>query len=139
MELPVLKDPQLFPSDEVLISVLHESFPAYASLMKSISEPEFSIEPQWNYYKDGNAWLCKNIFKKKTVFWLSVFDRYFKVAFYFTEKTAPFILELDIDPAIKESFTSGKAIGKLLPLVVDVRNSDPLGDVLKIAEVKMKK
>lgn len=136
MDTISLKDKQVFPDDEVLNAVLGESFSAYAGLMKTVTGDELGLSPQWNYYNDGKAWLCKVVFKKKTVFWLSVWEGYFKVAFYFTEKNCDAICGLDIAPEIKQAFMSANHIGKLIPLVVSVRSSDQLPDLLRIITYK---
>ena len=136
MELPLLKDPQQLPTDEVLESVLVETYPVYKELISAITKPEYGLEPQWNYYKDGNAWLCKVVFKKKTVFWLSVWDKFFKVAFYFTEKNGPGITSLPIDNSLKESFKIAKPIGKLIPLVFEMRKKEQIVDLLEVIMYK---
>ena len=51
---------------------------------------------EWRYYNDGKAWLCKVVNKKKTVFWLSIWEHYFKTSFYFTEKHLESIDALNI-------------------------------------------
>lgn len=136
METIQLKDKQVFPDEKVLTSVLGESYSAYAGLMKTVTGDEFGLSPQWNYYNDGKAWLCKTVFKKKTVFWLSVWEGYFKVAFYFTERNCDAIGGLDIAPEIKQSFMSADHIGKLIPLAVSVRSRDQLPDLLTIIAYK---
>lgn len=55
---------------------------------------------------DGKAWLCKVVFKKKTGFWLSVWDGFFKAGFYFVERHCPGIHELEIDDSIINSHCS---------------------------------
>lgn len=136
METMLLRDKQIFPEDKVLIAALGDSYPAYAGLMKSVTGDEYGLLPQWNYYNDGKAWLCKSVFKKKTVFWLSVWEEYFKVSFYFTEKHCIGIEGLNIDPEIKQSFKSANHIGKLIPLSISVRSSAQLPDLFRIIEYK---
>ena len=80
--------------------------------------------PEWNYYKDGNAWLCKVCLKKKTVFWLSVWDKYFRTGFYFSEKYRSGVMELDIGDDLKENFSQAKPIGKLIPLAISVNGKE---------------
>ena len=133
MELSFLKDQEIYPSNDVLKNVLGTSYPAYEELTKQITDVEFGLAPEWRYYKDGKAWLCKVCSKKKTIFWLSVWDKCFKVAFYFTEKTKPGILELKIKEEIKESFNKSKPIGKLIPLVIEIHEKEQIPDVLTIA------
>jgi len=131
-----LKDPDTYPSDEILKNVLKDSYSAYEETMKQITGSDYGLVPQWNYYKDGKAWLCKLGLKKKTIFWLSVWDGYFKAGFYFVERHCPGVLELDIDKSIKEDFTSKKPIGTLFPLAIEIRKIGQISDLLKVIEYK---
>jgi hypothetical protein len=136
MELPLLKDPQQFPSKEILENILCESYPVFEELMETISHSSFGLDPGWNYYNDGKAWLCKVCFKKKTVFWLSVWDKFFKITFYFTEKNSEAISNLMIDENLKESFFQAKHIGKLIPMTLIMNDRLQIKDLLKIIEYK---
>lgn len=136
METIQLKDPNTPPSDEVLKEVLGTSFDAFDELMKTVRNAPYDLVAGWNYYKDGKAWLCKVQFKKKTVFWLSVWDQYFKTAFYFTEKTKAGVMELEISEQVKSEFDQRELTGKLIPLVINVTEKKQLNDVLTIVEYK---
>jgi len=136
METILLKDKQVVPDDNVLKTALGESYTAYDALIKNVTAGESGLLPQWNYYNDGKAWLCKVVYKKKTVFWLSVWEGYFKAAFYFTERNCDAIEGLEIAPEIKQSFRSATPIGKLIPLVISVRSSIQLPDLLRIIAYK---
>lgn len=138
MEKPLLNDPLLFPSDSVLQNVLGNSFSAYKYLVEIISGNGYQLVPEWRYYKDGKAWLCKACYKKKTIFWLSVWDQFCKVGFYFTEKNSNGIAELTIGEKIKEDFFTGSPIGKLIPLVIELREKEQIIDVIKLVEYKKK-
>ena len=127
MKTILLRDPEVFPSEEVLKSGLGKSYAAYEELHKTLTDDKFGLAYEWNYYNDGKSWLCKVTFKKKTVFWLSVWEKHFKTGFYFTEKT---IMGLSgIEP--------GKPIGKLIPVVINVTSKKQIKDVLKTATYKM--
>jgi hypothetical protein len=136
METPVLKDPAISPTVKTLETALGKSYPAFEELMNIIESGQLGLAPQWNYYNDGKAWLCKVQYKKKTVFWLSVWDKYFKMGFYFTEKNCKGIFELDIADSIKKEFKEHKPVGKLLPLVLSITKKAQLNDALKLAEYK---
>ena len=136
MEAPLLKDPDTYPSNEILKSVLKDSYSAYEETMKQITGSDHGLVPQWNYYKDGKAWLCKVGFKKKTVFWLSVWDGYFKAGFYFVERHCPGIDKLDIDNSIKEEFKTKKPIGTLFPLAIEMRRKEQVKDLLTVIDYK---
>lgn len=136
METRTLTDPAVSPSKKVLEHALGKAYPAYEELINMVTGNNYELTPLWHYYNDGKAWLCKVQFKKKTVFWLSVWDKYFKMAFYFTEKNSKGIFELSIDESIKKSFSEHKLTGKLLPLVLAITKKAQLKDALKIIEYK---
>ena len=122
MEGLLLKDQNVYPDKEVLEKALGNSYQAYEELLKAVTAAEYGLVPEWRYYNDGKAWLCKVCHKKKTVFWLSVRDKSFRTAFYFTEKTGSGIALLDIDADIKKDFAGSKLTGKLIPLVIEIRS-----------------
>ena len=136
METQFLRDPDHSPEKDVLENVLKESYLVYDELIKTITASDIGLVPQWNYYKDGKTWLCKVCYKKKTVFWLSVWDRYFKTGFFFTEKNCPGVENLNIDDNIKADFKNNKHIGRLIPLSIDINRRDQIDDLLKIIEYK---
>ncbi len=80
--------------------------------------------------------MCKVVYKKKTVFWLSIWDKFFKIAFYFTEKNCAGIAELNIDEKIKEEFSQRKVIGKLLPLAINMSRKEQIEDAITIVLFK---
>ena len=136
MDKPLLNDPGIEPDEPVLKKVLGSSYPAFAALVKNIREEPLLLQPEWRYYRDGHAWLCKVVHKKKTVFWLSAWEGYFKITFYFTEKTGEGIPALPISEIVKSQFTSNRPIGRLLPLTLEIHREEQLGDALQIAAYK---
>ena len=138
METRLLREKEVYPNNEVLEKALGESFLAFNELMETISNEKYALVPDWRYYKDGKSWLCKVSNKKKTVCWISVWNKFFKAGFYFTEKTRLGIHELLIENKIKEEFSQSKNIGKLIPLVINVFRKEQIDDVLKIIEYKKK-
>lgn len=136
MERPLLNDPEKYPDKELLEEILNTSYSAFDELMRKIEEPEYALVPEWRYYKDGKAWLCKVCYKKKTVFWLSVWDGFFKTAFYFTEKHIPAIMNLEINQSVKDNLNHAKPIGKMIPLIFNVYQTEDIKDIAKVALFK---
>jgi hypothetical protein len=136
METQLLREQNISPTGKVLEKALGESYPAFIELMEIIKGNKFGLVPEWKYYNDGKAWLCKVSYKKKTVFWLSVWEKFFKTGFYFTEKNCNGIFTLDIEDKIKKDFKQRKPIGKLLPLAISVTGKEQIEYLLKIIEYK---
>lgn len=136
MEAQLLRKQDVYPCQEVIEGALRSSYPVFAEFEKIITDQPFALVPEWNYYKDGKAWLCKLSYKKKTVFWLSVWSGFFKTSFYFTEKNRDGILSLPVEADIQEGFKQAKPTGKLIPLTVNVSRKEQISDLLKLIEYK---
>ena len=130
----LLRTSDVYPSNDVLAAALGSSYDAYTAFIQKL--PQFSIELQWRYYNDGKSWLGKCIHKKKTVFWLSVWDGFFKITLFFTEKTCGGVHELPIDDKIKAQFKAEKPVGKLIPLLLSVNSASALNDAYALIEYK---
>ena len=136
MEVQLLREQEIYPSKEVLSNVLGNVYDVWAALEQQVTQGELSLTLDWNYYKDGKSWLCKVCHKKKTVFWLSVWEGFFKATFFFTEKHLEGLAQLDIAEQIKEDFCRMKPIGKLLPMLITMERQEQIPDLLKIIKFK---
>ncbi|HCC38168.1 MAG TPA: hypothetical protein DEQ14_11475 [Treponema sp.] len=135
MEKQILTDPMTKPESNVLADALGKDYKKFTDFAENVNEKGLVLE--WNYYNDGKSWLCKILNKKKNLGWLSVWDTGFRLTFYFTEKTIGGIYDLDIDDSIKNTAKETKSVGKLLPVILPVKNKKTLDDGLKILEYKM--
>ena len=136
MEKQLLREQAVFPSKEVLRDVLGNVYEVLDALETRLTQPEFALTFDWHYYNDGKSWLCKVCHKKKTVFWLSVWEGHFKTTFFFLERHLEAIAALDITEQIKEDFCRIKPVGKLLPMVISIGNLAQIEDILKVAAFK---
>jgi hypothetical protein len=116
--------------------VLGERFSVLNELVDIITKPENSLVLDWRYYKDGKAWLCKVSFKKKTVFWLSVWAGFFRINFYFNQKNYLGVLDLELTEEIKNNFIKKVDQGKFIPLSLNVFEKDQIKDILSIIRYK---
>lgn len=125
-----LRDKDVFPSDEVLTDTLGDSFAAFVKLREALISND--ITPEWNFYRDGSAWLCKTLFKKKNLAWLHVYDGYFIVTCHFMERHIPEIEGLEVADNIKNDFfsTHRKNATKLIPMSITVLSATLPDDVM---------
>lgn len=134
MEKMLLKEPEIFPSKEVLKNVLNSVYSVFEEFETRLTN-ECALTFNWHYYKDSKGWLCKVCHKTKTVFWLSVWDGYFKISFYFLERHLEGIAALEIDD---RSFELLKQWGKMTPLIFNIKDKEQFPDVLKMVWFKMR-
>ena len=101
MDRPLLNDRNEYPDDGVLAAHLGRAKSAWDAFAAGVAARFGDASLEWRYYNDGNAWLCKVVRKKKTVCWVSVWDRFFKTTFYFTAKSDRGIESLPIPSDVK--------------------------------------
>ena len=124
-----LRNPDIQVSSVVIAEALGEANSSYLKFVKGLARHDIQLE--WRYYNDGKAWLAKGTYNwigsrggqnKTTVFWLSIWDGFFKVTIYVPEKARPSTFSLPLDNEVKLMISGSKQMGKLkyFPIVFDL-------------------
>lgn len=132
----LLRNAAVEPTDEALKDALGTNLFAVYQELLNITTNDFGLEYGWRYYNDGKSWLFKAVHKKKTIYWLSVWDGFIKTSFFFTEKTRAGIFDLPINEEIKEVFSKTEAAGKLIALIIDIYQKEQLDDFRELIKYK---
>ena len=133
METKLLREAEIFPSKDVLKHALGEVYDVLEELETILAQDKFALTFEWRYYKDGKSWLCKVCYKKKTVFWLSVWDGFFKTSFFFLERHLEGIAALEIP---ENSYVMEKEWGKMIPFIFSISKCEQLTDLIKMVNFK---
>ena len=135
MEKMLLREKEVSPNSNVLMNLLGDVFIPYEELEEKLVAKDLIYI--WNYYNDGKAWLCKVQFKKKTVFWLSIWDGFFKLTFYFNEKNYTGIYDLSLEESIIKNFENTKLVGKFRQLTFEIRDNSQFEDIERLVDYKI--
>ena len=141
----LLRNPDTEPSNEIIAKALGETNNAYIKFINELVSHDIQLE--WRYYNDGKAWLAKGLCKclnvrggqkEKTVFWLSIWDGFFKVTIYIPEKSRGDIINLPLDVEVKRMIVDSKQMGKLkyFPVVFDLYSDDMFEAVFTLADFR---
>jgi hypothetical protein len=133
--IQLLRDTEQKPCEALFKSILTPTlFRIMEKILRSLADAGIDLE--WRYYKDGNAWLEKATYRKKTVAWISLWENLIKAGFYFTAKTRPAVLELPLSPEIITLFAESNPVGKLIPLILDIKDDTSLPDFISLINHK---
>jgi hypothetical protein len=134
----LLNDPDIFPSDSVLSRPLGRSKPAWDSFMLLLKSdyPQMSVD--WRYYTDSKTWLCKVTQKADTIFWMSAWDKFFKISFYFTANAEAAISASSLDAELKYAFLHPKGRCSLRPVTTEVRKITDLKPIRELIAIKLR-
>lgn len=135
---PSFNDPAVFPDDKVLARQFGPAKPAWAAFMALLAATTPPLAAEWRYYNDGKSWLCKVTLKAKTICWVSAWEKFFNVSFYFTAKAEAAISNSALDPAIKYSFLHPKGKCSLRSVTTEVRKKSDLKPIEELIGIKLK-
>lgn len=141
----LLRNPDIQPSSDVIAKALKEANNTYIKFINDLLN--YDIEIEWRYYTDGKAWLAKGLYKWKgvrggqnetTVFWLSVWDGFFKLSIFIPEKNREDALNLPLSDDIKKMISESKQMGKLkfFPVVFDLYSDELLPSVFTLLDFR---
>lgn len=142
----LLRSPNIQPTSDVIAEALGEANNAYVKFINELASHEIQLE--WRYYTDGKAWLAKGIHKwtgvrggqnEVTVFWLSIWDGFFKVTIYIPEKARADTFNLQLDDEVKQMIADSKQMGeklKYFPLVFELHSDEMFEQVYTLADFR---
>ena len=144
-----LREPDIFPTEEVLGKVLGESYSAYEVFQDEL--PKLDIEHEWKYYPSpmcGKCWLARGMYryttprganKEKNLYWSSAWDKYFVVAIWFKEDNRDEILKSNVSEETKQLIRKGKMFGpkmRTFPVEFEITSSAQIADVCTLLRYK---
>lgn len=146
----LLRDANIEPTVGIIAEGLGATNTVYVKFIEELKEYNISLM-DWRYYNDGKAWLSKGEYKwttargtnkVKPVFWLSIWEGFFKVSFFFSEKIRTELLSLPISTDAKEIIKNTEATGKTMKsisIIFDITDKYQLNDVYVLAEFRKEK
>lgn len=130
-----LTDQNIYPKLAVLSPILGESFEFYSKLLDLFNE--YEMTPEWRYYADGKAWLCKVTKKKKTIVWMSAWKGFMQATVYAPQKYLQEVYASDIQEITKERIRATKDVGISKPCIFQIKDEDALKDIEKVMKLKI--
>ncbi|MBK0036514.1 DUF3788 family protein [Enterococcus sp. S52] len=136
----LFRDRNVKPTEQLIAESLGEGYVIYQRFIETFENEGISLMG-WRYYQDGKAWLSKGEYKwtttrgtnkVKPIFWLSMWEGFFKVSFHFSEKVRTQLLSLPISEETKESIHKAPTNGtkmKFFSVIFDVASDSPLNDI----------
>lgn len=138
MDEKVLIDKDQFPTDEIIFSHLGRSKAAWKAVFKHIDSSHPDITGQWKFYNDYKSWLMKASRKSKTIFWLSLIQKTFRITFYFSEKAEAQLAKEKISPGLKKEFARINKYGKFRNITLMMDKKENVELVKELIELKLK-
>ena len=146
-ELQLLRDPNIEPTSEIIAEGLGAAYEPYSVFIKELGTYCITLM-EWRFYNDGKAWLSKGEYKwttprgankVKPIFWLSIWEGFFRVSFFFCTSVQAELQDLPISQDTKELIKNAAPMGKtmrFIPVIMNIKTSQQLSDVYIIAQFR---
>ncbi len=143
----LLRDPSTKPTEEIIAEGLGLVNSTYMKFVSSLKQINISLM-DWRYYNDGKAWLSKGEYKwvtnrgtnkVKPIFWLSIWNGFFKISFFFSAMSRPELLALPISKETSNLIKSAKPMGKTrknIPIIFEINDEKYIDDLLILSEFR---
>lgn len=133
----VLSDKEIYPTEEVIFSHLGKTKTHWEDLFNHIHTNHSDFNEEWRYYNDGKSWLMKITHKTKTIFWLSIIPKSFRITFYFGDKAEPAIMNSSIPDILKKDFMEGKRYGKIRGITLQMKSKKNIEAAKELIRLKL--
>jgi len=141
----LLRDHTVEPTSELIADALGGANDAYVRFIEGLES--HGIELNWRFYSDGMSWLGKGLHKwttsrgtnkEATVFWLSIWEGFFKLAFYLPTRVRLDMLDLPLSDDVMDMAQGAEQMGKIniFPMVFEVRSDDQFEDLYTLVDFK---
>lgn len=143
----LLRDPAIKPTENLIFSGLGKATDSFKTFLSGSKKQGITLM-DWRFYNDGKAWLTKGEYKwitkrgttkVKPIFWLSIWEGFFKVSFNFKEESRGELLKLPLSKSTKEIIKNTPTNGnkmKYIAIIFDVDHENQLADIYEIAEFR---
>ena len=135
----LLRNPDIQPTSDIIAEALQDANDSYIKFLNELANQDIFLE--WRYYTDGKAWLGKGLYKwlgvrggqkVTTVFWLSIWEAFFKITIYIPEKARDDLFSLPLNNTVKQMINDSKQMGnrlKFFPLVFELNSNESFEEI----------
>ena len=133
----LFKDKLQVPTGEMLADVLGKSYRYWTELKDLLVTAHGELTEEWKFYGKKNGWTLKLLRKKRNLFFVKPYNKFFQVTFIFGDKAVSEIMNSDLPDEFKERIKNAVkyAEGRGLNIIVDKKAS--VEHVLKLAAIKL--
>ena len=140
MEKLVFIEKSIMPNDDLIIAVMKNSYSLYVEILDYFKSMSTNTHTEWKYYGKKNGWLLKHFDDKRNIFFLVIYEGYFKVSFTFEDKIVSEILDSDnVSNSVKKCFENSKKYIEGTTILYEVKSKSDVDNVNQLIRFKMDK
>ncbi|MDR3627192.1 MAG: DUF3788 domain-containing protein [Ignavibacteriaceae bacterium] len=133
----IFTDKAVMPDDKLLAEALGVSYKYLTDIKRYVSDNFPCIVEEWKYYGAKYGWTLKTFLKKRNLFFISAYDRYFRVSFVFGDKAVSAAEQSDLPKEIMNELLGSKKYMEGRGIAIEVRKQRDVSIIKKLIEIKV--
>jgi len=132
-------DKSIQPNEESIKEALGLKYKYWKEIRTSLNKEYEELKEEWKYYGQKSGWTLKLFYKKRNLFFFSVYEDYFAIAFVFGDKAVDAIINSNLPAKYIEEILAAKKYAEGRGIRIEVREKTDVKIILKLVEIKIMK
>lgn len=129
-----------FEPDEIQVrKILRGTYPVYEEIDKFVKNSVGETIKEWKFYGAKNGWVLKTLFHRRNLFFISIYDDFFKISFIFGERAIAAILKSDLSDELKKVLSEARKYAEGRGLSLTVNDNSYLEEMRTLIIMKVAK
>lgn len=133
----IFMDKLVKPSSGELKKALGNTFNLWQTLAEFTEKSKINSTSEWNFSSAKYGWNYRISDKKRVLIYLLPRDKFFKVAFVFSQKATDKIIKSDISEKIKTKLLHAKVFAEGRGIRIEIKDPSLIEDIKKLIQIKI--
>ena len=125
------------PDEKELSSALGPTYAYWKAIRLALEKRHGSIAEEWKFYGKSSGWTMKVLLKKRNLFFMAPYEKYFRIAFVFGDKAVAAIERSDLPKHLIRELVGAKRYVEGRGLRIDVTTKPAADEIVKLAAFKL--
>ena len=125
------------PNEDRIKEILKDKYLVLDTIRKFIRESIGKTVEEWKYYGVKNGWVLKTFLKKRNLFFIGIYDGYFRISFVFGDKAVNKIMDSNVSDFTKKNLSEARKYAEGRGISFEIFNSNHLDDIQKLIKIKI--
>lgn len=137
MEERIFCDKLVKPNNQKLSEALGVSYKYWKEIKSSLHEEYGTLIEEWKFYGKKIGWTLKLLYKKRNLFFMAPYNKYFRIAFVFGDKAVSVIEKSDLPKTMIQELMNAKKYVEGRGLRIEVKKRGDIKYISKLVSIKI--
>jgi len=137
MSANIFTDKSHEPTEQDLSENLGPTYKLWEEIKKSLSDEYGHLAEEWKYYGQKYGWSLKLFYKKRNLFFFTVYGKYFRMGFTFGDKAVSAIEKSDLPKSIIEELKNAKKYVEGRGVRIEVKRQSDVENIIRLVGFKI--